>query len=124
MTQLREDGRIILARGEATGHCHEVLTEAGTVPDLADAEWFELDGHRELIVLTPCILAHHEHGPIALAPDGSVAGPDLTGRLVSRAYPAQVRQGDVLLVPTSPGTWRHVQQHEQYEPEVWRAVTD
>jgi hypothetical protein len=105
----RDKGRIILAYGEVTGHCHEVLTETLTVPTFEQAQFFVgPDGTRELIVLEPCALVHEEHGRIALDP----------------AVPRQVRQGDVLLHPTGPGTWRVIQQQEWAGPEVWRAVAD
>jgi hypothetical protein len=105
----REQGRIILAHGEVTGHAHEVLTEALAVPTLEQAQFFETpDGTHELIVLAPCVLTHQEHGRIALDP----------------ARPVQVRQGDVLLDPTGPGTWRVIRQQEWAGPEQWRQVAD
>lgn len=101
----RTNGRVILAFGEVTGHCHEVLTEAGAIPQ---AQFFEVDGVRTLIVLEPCALVHQEHGRIALDPQ----------------RPEQVRQGDVLLQPTGPGTWTVIQQREWAGPDQWRAVAD
>ena len=104
----REAGRIILAHGEVTGHCHEVLTEALDVPALEAAQFFtEPDGTRMLLVLEPCLLRHDEHAPIRLDP----------------AVPVQVRQGDVLLDPVGPGAWRVTRQAE-YTPEAWRVVAD
>lgn len=106
----RSDGRIVLAWGEVTGHCHEVLTETLTVPTMDQAQFFTgPDGTRELIALTPCVLVHEEHGRIVLDP--TIPG-------------VQVRQGDVLLHPTGPGTWRVIQQQEWAGPKVWRAVQD
>jgi hypothetical protein len=105
----RESGRIILAHGEVTGHCHEVLTETLTAPTIADAQFFEgPGGARELIVLAPCLLVHEEHGRIALDPTRQV----------------QVRQGDVLLTPTGPGTWTVRRQQEWDGPDAWRQVAD
>ena len=105
----RESGRIILAHGEVTGHAHEVVCAATDAPpDMEQAQFFEVEGVRTLIVLAPCVLRHHEHAPIALSPDRQ----------------EQLRQGDVLLHPTGPGTWTVIRQQEQYEPEVWRAVAD
>ena len=98
-------GRIILAFGEVTGHCHEVLTDAGLIPA---AEFFEVDGVRTLIVLEPCALVHQEHSRIVLDP----------------ARQEQIRQGDVLLQPTGPGTWRVIQQREWAGPDQWRPVAD
>ena len=109
MKDVREQGRIILAHGEVTGHCHEVLlAETGLPPSLAEAQYFETEAGRELIVLAPCVLRHQEHAPVALSPDRQ----------------EQVRQGDVLLHPTGPGTWRVVKQQEWTGPEAWRAVAD
>jgi hypothetical protein len=105
---LREDGRIILAHGEVTGHCHEVVTaQSSTPPTLEQAQFFDGPHGRELVVLTPCVLRHEEHGPIALDP----------GR------EEQLRQGDVLLDPTGPGTWRVIRQQER-EADGWRQVAD
>jgi len=106
----REHGHIILAHGEVTGHCHEVLlAETGLPPGMEAAQFFDgPDGTRELLVLEPCVLVHEEHGRIALDP----------------ATPAQVRQGDVLLTPTGPGSWRVIRQREWTGPEGWRAVAD
>lgn len=105
----RMNGRIVLALGEATGHCHEVVVaDTGLPPDMEQAQFFEINGVRELVVLAPCVLRHQEHAPIALDPVKSV----------------QVRQGDVLLTPTSPGVWRVKQQREWAGPEQWRAVAD
>lgn len=65
-TDAREGGRIILAHGEVTGHAHEVLDPAGSLPA---AQFFEApDGRRFLLVEQACVLTHQEHGPIALAP--------------------------------------------------------
>lgn len=106
---IRENGRVILAWGEVTSHHHEVVTaDTGLPPDLATAQFFEVDGQRELVLLEPCVLRHEEHGKIALDP----------------ANPVQVRQGDVLLTPIGPGTWRVTQQREWAGPEQWRAVHD
>lgn len=105
----REQGRIILAHGEVTGHCHEVVTaDAERVPTFEQAQFFDGPDGRELVCLVPCVLRHEEHGRIVLDP----------------TRPMQVRQGDVLLHPTGPGTWRVIQQQEWAGPEVWRAVAD
>lgn len=65
--ELAEDGRIILAHGEVTGHCHEIVDETAT--QLPPAQFFEEpDGTRVLFVERPCTLVHQEHGTIALAP--------------------------------------------------------
>lgn len=107
---LREAGRIILAHGEVTGHCHEVVAvDTGLPPGLDVAQWFEEpDGTRVLIVLAPCELRHQEHAPITLDP----------------SRPIQVRQGDVLLNPQGPGCWHAVRQREWDGPAAWRQVAD
>lgn len=54
-TDLREEGRVILAHGEVTGHRHEVLAADGLA--MPDAQFFEEpDGRRVLLVLAPCVL--------------------------------------------------------------------
>lgn|SRR3990167_7603742 len=110
MKDLRDNGRIILAYGEVTGHCHEVIADAtGLPPDMAQAQYFEgKDGLRELIILEPCTLVHEEHGRIALDP----------------AHPEQVRQGDVLLNPTGPGSYVMKLPDEWVGPEQWRSIAD
>lgn len=109
---LREAGRIILAHGEVTGHCHEVIEAEhdGTIPtDMPAAEFFEEPGtgRRVLFVNRPCVLRHDEHDRIALDP----------------ATPQQYRQGDVLLNPIGAGAWEVVRQRE-YFPEAIRQVAD
>lgn len=107
---LREDGRIILAHGEVTGHAHEVLdVEAADVDlEIPAADFFEEpDGRRILLVNRPCELRHQEHGPIALDPSN----------------PQQYRQGDVMLNPIGPGAWEVVRQRE-YAPDAIRNVAD
>ena len=103
---LREDGRIILAHGEVTGHAHEVVgIEAGLIPS---AQYFEEpDGRRVLLVTVPCALTHQEHGLIQLDP----------------AHPQQARQGDVLLTPIGPGAWQVTRQRE-YDAGLVRRVAD
>lgn len=102
------DSRIILAEGEVTGHCHEVVTEAGLPPDMATAQYFEEpDGTRVLIALAPCILKHDEHGEILLDP----------------ACPKQVAQGDLLLTPRGEGCWV-VDRQRELMAGVWIRVSD
>jgi hypothetical protein len=57
-----EDGRVVLAHGEATGHAHAI--------EAAGAELYEeADGKRFLQVTgEPATLAHEEHGAIRLEP--------------------------------------------------------
>lgn len=53
-------GRLILARGEATGHHHSVSANT--------SEMFELDGRMWLVVNEPTTLDHQEHAPIEVKP--------------------------------------------------------
>lgn len=66
-----DQGRVILAYGEVTGHAHEVvptITDPDPVPAMELFE--EPDGTRLLVVKRPATLRHEEHGAIALAPGG------------------------------------------------------
>jgi hypothetical protein len=104
---LREQGRVILAHGEVTGHCHEVVAEASL--GIPSAQYFEEpDGRRVLLVSEPCLLTHQEHGPIALDP----------------TCPQQFRQGDVFGAPVGPGAWEITRQREWDGPAQWRTVAD
>ena len=108
---LMEHGRVILAHGEVTGHCHEVVEAAMTGPldpAIPAADFFEEpNGRRVLVVMRPCVLRHDEHGLITLDP----------------ATPTQVRQGDVLLQPIGAGAWAVLRQRE-YSPDAIRQVLD
>lgn len=105
---LLEDGRVILAHGEVTGHCHEVVSadplETGAI---CPAQYFEEpDGRRVLLCDRPCVLRHEEHGLIALDP----------------ANPQPARQGDVYLLPIGPGAWEVIRQNEHTPAEIVRVV--
>ena len=107
---LREQGRIVLAHGEVTGHAHEVVVDGDDAADIEIpvADFFEeSDGRRVLLVTRACMLRHEEHGSIRLDP----------------AAPQQVRQGDVLLTPIGDGAWEVIRQRE-YEPAGIRQVAD
>lgn len=54
----QEDGRLILARGEVTGHHHSV--------DADRAEAWTKSGRTYLSVSKQTVLAHQEHNPIDL----------------------------------------------------------
>jgi hypothetical protein len=58
----KEQGRVILAHGEVTGHAHEIA------PASAAMLMEGLDGERYLLVDAPCSLVHQEHGTIQLTP--------------------------------------------------------
>lgn len=106
----RENGRIILAHGEVTGHCHEVVTtDSGLPPGMDVAQFFDdpSTGKRTLLLLEPAVLRHDEHDPIALDPVKQI----------------QARQGDVLLNPIGGGAWEVTRQRE-YAPDAIRNVAD
>lgn len=64
-----EQGRVILAHGEVTGHAHEVVGAAGVATQAPPAQFFEdPNGRRFLFVDRTCALTHQEHGTISLAP--------------------------------------------------------
>jgi hypothetical protein len=105
---LRDGTRLVLAHGEATGHCHEVIDARVDDGEMPAAEYFEEpDGRRILLVTRPCLLRHPEHGAIALDP----------------ACPIQARQGDVLLQPIGAGAWE-VKRQREYSPAAIRQVAD
>ncbi|HEY4027212.1 MAG TPA: hypothetical protein VGO86_12345 [Candidatus Dormibacteraeota bacterium] len=55
-----DGGRLVLARGEATGHHHSVAVEDGELIDTAEGVF--------LRIMTPTPLEHQEHGAITLQP--------------------------------------------------------
>lgn len=70
-----DNGRVILAYGEVTGHAHEVIAATPTMPVIGDDDpvpamelFEEPDGTRLLVVKRDALLKHEEHGPIPLAP--------------------------------------------------------
>ena len=81
-TPISDNGRVILAYGEVTGHAHEVVDsrvqvaeEIADRPTVTDPDpvpnqqlFEEPDGTRLLVVKGPAVLRHEEHGPISLAP--------------------------------------------------------
>jgi hypothetical protein len=102
-------GRLVLAEGEQTGHCHEVIDVGESIDDaIPPADFFEEpSGRRVLLANRRCALRHDEHGLIALDP----------------AAPVQVRQGDVFLNPIGDGAWEVIRQRE-YSPTEIRNVAD
>jgi len=54
-----ENGRVILAYGEATGHSHSVAADAAQLLEAPN-------GRRYLLVTQPTELVHQEHGHIRL----------------------------------------------------------
>lgn len=59
----RENGRLVLARGEATGHAHAVLE-----PEVELLQREIEPGVAYLKVAQECHVTHEEHAPITLAP--------------------------------------------------------
>jgi hypothetical protein len=55
-----DGGRLVLARGEATGHHHSVAVEDGELIDTAEGVF--------LRIMAPTPLEHQEHGAITLEP--------------------------------------------------------
>ncbi len=104
---LRENGRVILAWGESTGH-HHAVTYAQEALALPPLEYFEeLDGRRVLLVAAPCLLPHQEHAPIALNP----------------AAPQMFRQGDVYGLPLGIGAWE-IRRQSEFDAGLVRSVAD
>lgn len=69
-TPVTDRGRVILAYGEVTGHCHQAIATVPVTDDpdpVAPCELFEEpDGTRLLVVRRPSSLVHDEHDPLAL----------------------------------------------------------
>jgi hypothetical protein len=66
---VRDNGRVILAYGEVTGHAHEVIGTDTTDPVPAMELFEESDGTRLLVIKRDAELRHEEHGAIALMKD-------------------------------------------------------
>lgn len=62
----RENGRIILARGEASGHAHAI--EDPSVRHFRDREVHLFKRDDFISVPAPAVLRHEEHGPITIMP--------------------------------------------------------
>ena len=62
-------GRLVIAEGETTGHCHAILDDPATL--FAQADLDEM-ADRFLKVEKDVQLVHEEHGTINLAPGGYV----------------------------------------------------
>lgn len=68
--RVTDNGRVILAYGEVTGHAHEVI--GVDTDDVVPAMelFLEPDGTRILVVKRDALIQHEEHGRIDLAPGG------------------------------------------------------
>lgn len=56
----REEGRVVLAHGEVTGHAHAIVQP--------DVEMYEKDGAYYIRVPRQAVVQHEEHDPIPLSP--------------------------------------------------------
>ena len=75
----REDGRVVLAHGEATGHAHAI--------EASHAALFRLDEETILQLEHAAILGHEEHAPITLPPgDYSVVRQRVYSEIQSRSW--------------------------------------
>jgi len=63
-TEVKTDGRVVLAYGEVTGHAHAIYPEAGVLP----ARLWDAGAERFLQVMERTAIKHEEHGPITLEP--------------------------------------------------------
>lgn len=66
--RVTDQGRVILAYGEQTGHAHEVIGVDNADPVPAMELFEEPDGSRVLVVKRDALVRHEEHGPVSLAP--------------------------------------------------------
>lgn len=55
----REEGRVVLAHGELTGHAHAISE--------SDVEFYEQDGNTYIRVPREAVVQHEEHQPIPLS---------------------------------------------------------
>jgi len=63
-TEVKAYGRVILAYGEVTGHCHAIYPEAGVLP----AKLWDVGAERFLQVMEHTAIKHEEHAAIPLEP--------------------------------------------------------
>lgn len=54
----KQDGKIILAHGEVTGHHHTVECDK--------ADWWKSDGDQFVVIKSKATVTHQEHAPIIL----------------------------------------------------------
>lgn len=57
-----DNGRVVLAYGEVTGHAHVVVA----APEVAQPKLYDAQAERYLQVVQEATLRHEEHGPIVL----------------------------------------------------------
>jgi hypothetical protein len=75
----REQGRLVLAEGEATGHAHAILDEHARLELQSYGEYRRTwvhqgvwSGSRTVLIVegSPVTLVHEEHAPLTVAPGG------------------------------------------------------
>lgn len=64
LTEIKVEGRVVLASGEVTGHAHAIYPEAGVLP----ATLWDAGAERFLQVMERTAIKHEEHGAIPLEP--------------------------------------------------------
>ena len=64
LSEVKTEGRVVLAYGEVTGHAHAIYPEAGALP----AKLWDAGAERFLQVISETTIQHEEHGAIPLAP--------------------------------------------------------
>jgi hypothetical protein len=64
LTEIKTQGRVVLAYGEVTGHAHAIYPEAGVLP----AKLWDAGAERFLQVMSATTIQHEEHGAIPLTP--------------------------------------------------------
>lgn len=62
----REQGRIVLAHGEVTGHAHAIVSKHATLYETTDDAEAARLGTRILATTATTRLAHEEHDPIEI----------------------------------------------------------
>jgi len=64
MTEVKTEGRVVLAYGEVTGHAHAIYPKADVLP----AKLWDAGVERFLQVMEATAIQHEEHGAISLEP--------------------------------------------------------
>jgi hypothetical protein len=78
----RDNGRIVLAYGEATGHAHAILEREAELFSLPDTE----DRFLRIMASSGVALVHEEHAPVTLPPG------DFIVRIHAEYFPDAIRR--------------------------------
>src|SRR5262245_35121822 len=75
----RERGRVVLAHGELTGHCHAIKDQRATLFRKEQRVTLFRDPRLNAMFMTvsgdqPVALEHDEHDPISIPPAGELSG--------------------------------------------------